>query len=345
VTPLLEVTGLVVDFHGDEGVARAVDDVSFSVAEGEILGVVGESGSGKSITAMSLMGLVPQPPGRVSGSIRFRGEELTTASQRRLRQLRGKEVGMVFQDPMTALNPVHTIGRQIAEALRVHDRRLSARDALQRAAGLLASVGVPQPEERVKQYPHQFSGGMRQRAVIAMAIANDPALLIADEPTTALDVTIQAQVLDQLRTAQADTGAATIFITHDLGVVAELAERVLVMYAGRVMEQGTVAELFRRPRHPYTIGLLDSLPSLRHESRTLTPIPGSPPSVLDPVVGCPFQPRCSVGHDREVCGTVRPPLLQIGPGHTSACHFADELPAARVTAVEPEQREHEEVAP
>ena len=325
--PLLEVEDLVVEFRGETGVTRAVDGVSFSVREGEILGVVGESGSGKSVTAMSVMGLVPQPPGRISGRVRLRGEELTDAPERRWRRIRGKEVGMVFQDPMTALNPVHKVGRQIAEVMRVHDRRLSAADAKRRAVDLLRLVGVPNPEQRIDQYPHQFSGGMRQRAVIAMAIANDPGLLIADEPTTALDVTIQAQVLDQLRRAQAETGAATIFITHDLGVIAELAERVLVMYAGRVMEEGDVAEIFRRPRHPYTVGLLGSLPSLRHDVDTLRPIPGSPPNLQQPAAGCPFQPRCALGRDREVCRTTRPALTVVGSGHTSACHFADELSA------------------
>ena len=323
---LLDVRDLVVQFRTMDGTVRAVDGVSFTVGEGEILGVVGESGSGKSVTVMSMLGLIPQPPGKVAaGSALFRGSDLLRASKRRLRQIRGEEIGMIFQDPMTALNPVMKVGKQITEAIRIHHRSTSSAVALDRAVELLRLVGVPQPEERVHQYPHQFSGGMRQRAMIAMAIANGPALLIADEPTTALDVTIQAQVLDMLRRAQAETGAATIFITHDLGVVAELAERVIVMYAGRIMEQGTVRSIFTAPRHPYTVGLLRSLPSLKHDATTLTPIPGSPPNLLAPAPGCPFQPRCEVGRDRDICATQRPQLVEVAPGHTSACHFAGEV--------------------
>ncbi|HEY7049577.1 MAG TPA: ABC transporter ATP-binding protein [Jatrophihabitantaceae bacterium] len=324
--PLLEVRDLAVQFKTLDGLVHAVDGVSFTVAKGEILGVVGESGSGKSVSVMSMLGLVPQPPGRIAGgSVLFEGTDLLRASKRRMRQIRGEQIGMIFQDPMTALNPVMRIGKQIAEAIRTHHRRTSGDAAMARAIDLLRLVGVPQPEARVQQYPHQFSGGMRQRAMIAMAIANDPTLLIADEPTTALDVTIQAQVLDMLRRAQAETGAATIFITHDLGVVAELAERVIVMYAGRVMESGAVRTIFASPRHPYTVGLLKSLPSLKHESQTLTPIPGNPPNLLQPIPGCPFQPRCDIGRDREICATTRPPLAEVAPGHTSACHFSDEL--------------------
>lgn len=322
---LLEVNDLVVEFQGDEGLARAVDGVSFTVREGEILGVVGESGSGKSVTVSAVMGLIEQPPGRVTGEVRFRDEDLTGVSARRMRHIRGEEIGMIFQDPMTALNPVMKVGKQIAEIIRVHHHSVSHRQALATAVELLTLVGMPQPAQRVQQFPHQFSGGMRQRAMIAMAIANRPSLLIADEPTTALDVTIQAQVLDMLRKAQQETGAATIFITHDLGVVAELAERVMVMYAGRIMERGDVRTIFAAPRHPYTIGLLRSLPSLKAESKTLTPIPGNPPNLLEPVVGCPFRPRCVVGRDREICASTRPPLLEVAPGHESACHFPDEL--------------------
>jgi oligopeptide/dipeptide ABC transporter ATP-binding protein len=325
VEPLLVVDDLQVEFRTDAGIAHAVDGVSFSVAPGEILGVVGESGSGKSVTAMSILGLIPSPPGRISGgSVKLQGQELVGVSERTLRKLRGDKVGVIFQDPMTALNPVQRVGKQIAEGIRIH-RTVSRAQAMQRAVDLLALVGVPQPVLRAKQYPHEFSGGMRQRAMIAMAIANDPALLIADEPTTALDVTIQAQVLDVIRRSQQETGAAAIFITHDLGVVAQLAERVMVMYGGRVMETGRVATIFRQPRHPYTAGLLGSLPSLTRDDSELTPIPGNPPSVLAKVVGCPFQPRCVIGRDRERCGTERPPLLPVGTDHLSACHFPDEV--------------------
>ncbi|WP_197680032.1 ABC transporter ATP-binding protein [Microlunatus soli] len=321
---LLQVEDLQVEFATDEGIVRAVDGVSFEVREGEILGVVGESGSGKSVTMMSLMGLIGAQSGTVTGSVRFQDRVLHPESGREMRKIRGNQIGMVFQDPMTALNPVLKVGTQIAEAVRIH-HRVSKQAAWQRAVDLLTRVGVPQPDQRADQYPHQFSGGMRQRAMIAMAIANDPLLLIADEPTTALDVTIQAQVLDLLRKAQQETGAATIFITHDLGVIAELAERVIVMYAGRIVERGSVASIFARPRHPYTIGLLSSLPSLKHDVDTLTPIPGSPPNLLQPAAGCPFEPRCVVGRGRPECAEVRPQLVEIAPGHESACHFAEDL--------------------
>ena len=327
---LLDVRDLAVQFRTMDGTVHAVDGISFTIDKGEILGVVGESGSGKSVSVMSMLGLIPQPPGRiVGGSVLFEGTDLVRASKRRMRQIRGEQIGMIFQDPMAALNPVMRVGKQIAEAITIHHRRTSSAAAAARAVELLRLVGVPQPESRATQYPHQFSGGMRQRAVIAMAIANGPSLLIADEPTTALDVTIQAQVLDMLRRAQAETGAATIFITHDLGVVAELARRVIVMYAGRIMESGTVRTIFTRPRHPYTVGLLKSLPSLKHDSQTLTPIPGNPPNLLRPITGCPFQPRCDIGRDRELCSTTRPPLAEVAPGHTSACHYPDELDGRR----------------
>jgi oligopeptide/dipeptide ABC transporter ATP-binding protein len=327
---LLEVRDLAVQFGTMDGTVHAVDGISFTIDKGEILGVVGESGSGKSVSVMSMLGLVPQPPGRiVGGSVLFEGTDLVRASKRRMRQIRGEQIGMIFQDPMTALNPVMRVGKQISEAITIHHRRTSSAAASARAVDLLRLVGVPQPEARATQYPHQFSGGMRQRAMIAMAIANNPTLLIADEPTTALDVTIQAQVLDMLRRAQAETGAATIFITHDLGVVAELARRMIVMYAGRIMESGTVRTIFTRPRHPYTAGLLKSLPSLKRDSQTLTPIPGNPPNLLRPIPGCPFQPRCDIGRDRELCSTTRPPLAEVAPGHDSACHYPDELDNGR----------------
>ncbi|NNG35760.1 ABC transporter ATP-binding protein [Nakamurella aerolata] len=332
--PLLVVDDLHVQFRTEAGTAYAVDGVSFTVAPGEVLGVVGESGSGKSVTSMSLFGLIDTPPGKITkGSVKLNGRELIGAKERVLRKVRGGEVGVVFQDPMTALDPVIKVGRQIGEAVRVH-HKVSRAQAMQRAVELLQQVGVPQPEVRANQYPHEFSGGMRQRAMIAMAIANNPVLLIADEPTTALDVTIQAQVLDIIRKAQQETGAATLFITHDLGVIAELAERVMVMYGGRVMETGSVKEIFTRPRHPYTAGLLASLPSLTRDEAELTPIPGSPPNVLSQNPGCPFQPRCSVGRDRDICRAQRPPLAEVGPGHFSACHFPDETPQPRACVLE-----------
>ncbi|RIQ37365.1 ABC transporter ATP-binding protein [Jiangella rhizosphaerae] len=325
--PLLVIDELAVEFRTDEGVVKAVDGASFTIDRGEIVGVVGESGSGKSVTAMSILGLVKSGR-RAGGTIRFRGRDLGELAGKELRTIRGAEIAMIFQDPMTALNPVVTVGKQIVEALRLHDRKLSKDAARDRAIELLALVGMPDAAARFKQYPHEFSGGMRQRAMIAMAIANGPSLLIADEPTTALDVTIQAQVLDLLRVAQQETQAATLLITHDLGVVAELADRVVVMYAGRVVEQGDVTTVFTAPRHPYTVGLLESLPRLDRDVDELHPIPGSPPSLLAPPPGCPFHPRCPLARDR--CRTERPELRVVGNGtavHRTACHFAEELAA------------------
>jgi oligopeptide/dipeptide ABC transporter ATP-binding protein len=312
--PLLAIDDLAVEFQTDDGVVRAVDGVSYEIRPGEIVGVVGESGSGKSVTAMSTLGLV-RPPGRITrGAIRFRGRDLRSMSARQLRRIRGGEIAMIFQDPMTALNPVVPVGSQIAEAVRLHNPGTNA-------------AQVPSPKTRYRQYPHEYSGGMRQRAVIAMAIANQPALLIADEPTTALDVTIQAQVLELLRTAQRETAAATMLITHDLGVVAELADRIVVMYAGRVVEQGDVRMIFTTPRHPYTVGLMASKPRMDAEVGTLRPIPGSPPSLLAPPPGCPFHPRCALAANRDRCRTERPDLALVGADHLSACHFHDELVA------------------
>jgi oligopeptide/dipeptide ABC transporter ATP-binding protein len=315
--PLLSIRSLRVDFVTDGGVVHAVDDVSLSVQPGEILAIVGESGSGKTVTAMSVLRLLHEPVARVRcEAMLFRGQDIGAMSARELRAIRGGPVGMIFQDPMTALNPVITIGAQIAEAVVLHQHTTNKRAARARAVELLGLVGLPDPAQRVRQYPHEFSGGMRQRAMIAMAIANDPDLLIADEPTTALDVTIQAQVLALLKKAQAETGAATILITHDLGVVAELADRVVVMYAGRVMETAGILELFARPRHPYTLGLLAS-------AADLVPIAGEPPNMTDPPAGCPFHPRCPMA--QEVCRTDRPELLDIGPGRQSACHFHEQV--------------------
>jgi oligopeptide/dipeptide ABC transporter ATP-binding protein len=322
--PLLRIDSLKVDFPTDDGVVHAVDGVSFDVFPGEIVAVVGESGSGKSVTAMSVLRLLREPPARVSAdALTFRDHDLRTLSRTELRKVRGGPVGMIFQDPMTALNPVMTVGDQIAEAVLLHQSKRDKKVARRRAVDLLRLVGVPDAELRAKQYPHEFSGGMRQRAMIAMAIANDPDLIIADEPTTALDVTIQAQVLELVRKAQRETGAATVLITHDLGVVAELADRVVVMYAGRVAETATVEDLFARPRHPYTVGLLASVPRMDSESDELDAIPGNPPNMIDPPAGCPFHPRCPMARDR--CRTERPEPRPVGEGRESACHYAEEV--------------------
>jgi oligopeptide/dipeptide ABC transporter ATP-binding protein len=328
--PVLSVRGLTTEFVTPAGVVKAVTDVSWDLYPGETLGVVGESGSGKTVTAMSILGLVPCPPGRiVSGEILLDGQDLLKLPEKSLRQLRGREIGMIFQDPMTSLNPVLTVGDQISEALRLHDRAMSRDAARIRAVELLTSVGVPNPEVRYDQYPHEHSGGMRQRAMIAMAIANDPKVLVADEPTTALDVTIQAQVLDVLRTAQERTGAATVLITHDLALIAEHADRVVVMYGGKVVEVADVFSIFSSCRHPYTLGLLSSLPRLDVDVEQLEPIPGAPPNLIDLPSGCSFHPRCRVSKGREICRTDVPPLRDVGGGKLSACHFAEEVPAER----------------
>ncbi|HWH32191.1 MAG TPA: ABC transporter ATP-binding protein [Egibacteraceae bacterium] len=327
--PVLSVRDLVVEFATPDGVVHAVAGMDYDLYPGETLAIVGESGSGKSVSAMALLGLVPQPPGRIaSGSARLRGRELLGLRGRELRQIRGREIAMVFQDPMTSLNPVLRIGEQIAEALAVHDPGGSAGERARRVVELLELVGVPDARERAAQYPHEYSGGMRQRAMIAMAMANRPAILVADEPTTALDVTIQAQVLDVLRAAQKETEAATILITHDLGVVAELADRVAVMYAGRIVEMADAETLFARPRHPYTLGLLASLPRLDRDQERLSPIPGQPPSLIDVPSGCPFHPRCRLSRGRERCRTELPPLYATDlPGQQAACHFWTEMEA------------------
>ena len=329
-TPLLSLRDLTVEFRTSEGVVHAVDGVGYDVYPGETLGVVGESGSGKSVSVMSLLRLVREPPGRiVSGQALFGGRDLLTTPRKELRALRGRDIAMVFQDPMTSLNPVFKVGTQIAEALTTHDPGLGKDAATQRAVELLRMVGVPQPERRVEQYPHQFSGGMRQRAMIATAIANQPSLLIADEPTTALDVTVQAQILELLQTAQRETQAAVILITHDLGLVAEMADRVIVMYAGHVVESGAVDDIFNAPRHPYTLGLMNSLPQAGGGKDWLRPIPGNPPNLVQLPPGCPFHPRCLLTQGRERCRTEQPLLVPTGTAddHLSACHFKDELDA------------------
>jgi peptide/nickel transport system ATP-binding protein len=326
MSPLLAVDDLHVEFRTDDGPLTAVDGVSFAVEPGETLAIVGESGSGKSVSALAIMGLVDRPGRITGGSIRFQDTPLVGMRESDYRRLRGGDMAMIFQDPLSSLNPAYRVGDQIAEALLVHDHSTDKRKARGHAAELLALVGIPRAGERARDYPHRFSGGMRQRAMIAMAIANHPKLLIADEPTTALDVTIQAQVLDVLAQAKRETNAAMILITHDLGVVAGVADRVVVMYAGRVVEQGTLDEIFYESRHPYTLGLLSALPRLdRDRSRPLATIKGTPPGrVLPP--GCPLHPRCPYAIDE--CAQERPALRQVGaPGHDAACIRAEQLPA------------------
>jgi peptide/nickel transport system ATP-binding protein/oligopeptide transport system ATP-binding protein len=292
-TPLLEVSDLEVSFATEDGTVRAVDGVSFSVAAGEVLAIVGESGSGKSVTAMTLMGLTRGPNAQISGRAMLAGQDLIGASEEQLRKVRGGSIAMVFQDPMSSLDPVYRVGDQIVEQIRVHEHEVSKAQALDRAVELMERVGVPHARERLRSYPHEFSGGMRQRVMIAMALSCSPKLLIADEPTTALDVTIQAQILDELRKLRSETGAGVILVTHDLGVVADIADRVVVMYGGRVVEAGTLDELFYDPCHPYTWGLLGSITRVdRDRSAKLPAIAGMPPSLLSPPQGCHFRPRC-----------------------------------------------------
>ena len=325
--PVLSVKDLVVEFATEDGIVHAVNGVSYDVLPGEVLGVVGESGSGKSVSVMSLLGLIPQPPGKISsGEAIFDGRDLLKMPTKQLRQVRGDDVAMVFQDPMTSLNPVLRIGDQLSEAISTHRPQLKGDQVRNRVIELLELVGVPNPAGRYTQYPHEFSGGMRQRAMIAMAIANEPKLLIADEPTTALDVTIQAQVIEVLKAAQQETHAATILITHDLGLVAELCDRVIVMYAGRIVEMGDIFTIFANPRHPYTVGLMQSLPRLAAESDWLRPIAGQPPSLLNMPPGCAFHPRCFLAQGRELCRTEVPELRRIEEGqHLTRCHYAEEL--------------------
>ena len=313
-------------FATDAGVVKAVDGVSFDLRRGEVLAVVGESGSGKSVTAMSLLGLVPSPPGRTSGQVLWKGRDLVGLAEGELCRIRGAEIAMVFQDPMSSLNPVHTVGRQIAEVVRIHTAA-SKKQAWARAIEMMDLVGIPQARRRAHDYPHEFSGGMRQRVMIGMALACDPDLLIADEPTTALDVTIQAQVLELLHETQERTRSAILLITHDLGVVAGMADEVLVMYAGRAVEQGSAADIFYRSLHPYTLGLLAALPRVDQQDANLRlrPIDGAPPSLIHVPTGCSFHPRCSFSRP-DRCQSDEP-RLQGSPGsaHLAACHFADEV--------------------
>jgi peptide/nickel transport system ATP-binding protein len=327
--PLLEIENLQTHFRTPDGINRAVDGVSFHVNEGETLAIVGESGCGKSVTAMSILRLIPEPPGKIAGGIRFEGKSLLELSDAEMRNIRGNDISMIFQEPMTSLNPVLTIGRQLGETLRLHED-ISKRAAERRALEMLALVGIPEPRQRLRQYPHQLSGGMRQRVMIAMALACNPRLLIADEPTTALDVTIQAQILDLMKDLKRRVGAAVVLITHDLGVVAEVAERVVVMYAGRKVEEARVGDLFRTPRHPYTQGLLAAVPklgsSLGDTAGRLAEIPGLVPSLKQRIQGCIFASRC--GHATDLCRDLAPALESKAQRHFAACHYASRETAA-----------------
>jgi len=326
-TALLRVNSLITEFDTDEGRVRAVDDVSFSVDAGETLGIVGESGCGKSVTALSIMRLLPQPMGHImGGEILLRGEDLTRADFPRMEQVRGGRIGMVFQEPMTALNPVHTVGRQLTEVLYLH-KDISKQDATREAVAMLDRVGIPSPDLRMGEYPHQLSGGMRQRVVIAIALACKPSLLIADEPTTALDVTIQAQILELIKELQYEMGMAVILITHDLGVIAETSNSVVVMYAGRVAEQGTVYDIFDRPRHPYTQGLITSIPRLETEPKSELPIiEGMVPGLLDLPPGCRFENRCP--YRTEACSKRAPRMEKMKGMHGVSCIRWREIQAA-----------------
>lgn len=316
---LLEIQHLVTEFDTDEGVVRAIDDVSFTARAGETLGIVGESGCGKSVTALSIMRLLPQPMGKiVGGRILFNGRDLTNLPLPAMEKIRGAQISMVFQEPMTALNPVHTIGRQITEVLLLH-KAITAQQAIQEAVRILDRVGIPSPDIRMGEYPHQLSGGMRQRVVIAIALACEPALLIADEPTTALDVTIQAQILELIKELQADLGMSVILITHDLGVIAETCDDVVVMYAGKVAEKGTVFDLFDHPSHPYTQGLLASIPRLDTVPKArLSVIDGMVPGLLDLPAGCRFENRCPRREPR--CALATPPAEPVSPSHEVSCY-------------------------
>ena len=321
---LLEVEDLRIHFPTQDGLVKAVDGVSFSVERGRTLGIVGESGSGKSVTSLGIMGLHQGTQAQITGHIRLDGEELVGARPARIRDLRGNEMAMIFQDPLSSLHPYFAVGAQITEAYRIHHPEATKQQARQRAIDMLDRVGIPEPKVRVDDYPHQFSGGMRQRVMIAMALVNDPELLIADEPTTALDVTVQAQILDLISDLQAEFGSAVIMITHDLGVVAELSDDILVMYAGRVAEYGSAADIFARPGHPYTWGLLASMPRMdRERLARLVPIPGTPPSLIRVPPGCPFHPRCRYGHLNGGRSETEVPQLRATEetGHLVACHL------------------------
>ena len=329
---LLSVKGLVTQFFTEDGIVKAVDGVDYDLEEGETLGLVGESGCGKSVSALSILRLIPNPPGRVvAGEVIFEGQDLLKLTEDEMRHIRGNRISMVFQEPMTSLNPILTIGRQITEPLELH-MGLTPNQATDRAAELLTLVGIPDAAARIGDYPHQFSGGMRQRVMIAMALSCNPKLLIADEPTTALDVTIQAQVLELMQKAAKEVGASLIVITHNLGVVARYAHRVNVMYAGKIIERSSAAEIYAHPRHPYTLGLLHSVPRLDQPIREkLQPIEGMPPDLIALPAGCPFRARCTYAIDK--CAEEHPPLVDVREAHTSACWVSDQLEKEGVKGV------------
>jgi len=314
---LLELNNLKMSFYTYAGEVQALRGVSFTLGQGEVIGIVGESGSGKSVTSLSIMGLLPPAAKIKGGSINFNGRDLLALSPAQMQQIRGNEISMVFQDPMTSLNPVYTVGNQIMEPLMLH-QHLSRAQAQKKAVEMLALTGIPDPEQRFNQYPHEFSGGMRQRAMIAMALSCQPRLLIADEPTTALDVTIQAQILALMKDLKEHFNTSIIMITHDLGVVAQLCSRILVMYGGIIVEEGSTREIFHNPQHPYTWGLLQSVPDIRKlDQGRLIPIDGQPPDLLLPPPGCPFWPRCQ--YAMRICAEIKPELTEVNPGHTAAC--------------------------
>jgi len=320
---LLEVDGLSVEFRTEYGVVHAVNQVNWHLDKGETLAILGESGSGKSVSAQAIMGIIDTPPGYITeGEIRYRGRDMLAMSDEEQRKLRGPDIAIVFQDALSALNPVFTVGAQIAEMYKVH-RGMSKKDGMARAAELMDRVRIPNAKGRVKDYPHQFSGGMRQRVMMAMALSLDPSVLIADEPTTALDVTVQAQIMDLLVDLQKETGMGVVLITHDLGVVGEVADRIAVMYAGRIIETGTVYDVFGDPAHPYTVGLMNSVPRVDQRGQRLSPITGSPPNLANIPSGCPFHPRCPRAQD--ICTQERPPLRPVVAGRSSACHFSEEV--------------------
>nr|WP_025273537.1 ABC transporter ATP-binding protein [Haloglycomyces albus] len=321
---ILEVEDLQVSFPSDEGEVNAVRGVSYELRRGQALGIVGESGSGKSVSSMAIMGLLPKTA-KIEGSAKLMGQELLGLNDKEISKVRGKSISMIFQDPLTSLNPVYTIGFQLIEAIRVHYPEKSKKEAREQSVHLLDVVGIPNPDQRVDAYPHELSGGMRQRVVIAIAMANNPDVIIADEPTTALDVTVQAQVMEALERARDEVNAALVLITHDLGVIAGHTDDVLVMYAGRPVEKGTVDQIFYEPRMPYTLGLIGSMPRMDRSRETrLTPVRGTPPSMVSLPEGCPFRPRCPMAKD--ACRESEPDLLQIdGPEHVAACHFSSEL--------------------
>jgi len=338
--PLLEIEDLHVSFHTDEGTVRAVEGISFTIDEGETLGLVGESGAGKSVASLSILNLIQSPPGEIErGSIRFRGEDILNMTPERLRNVRGGEIGMIFQDAETALNPAHTVGRQIAETVQLHQDVTEAQ-AWERAVEMLEQVGIPDPVERADEYPHQFSGGMQQRAMIAIALANNPSLLIADEPTTALDVTIEAAILDLLEDLKDEFDMSMLFISHDLSVISEVCDHIGVMYAGELVEVGSVERVYREPRHPYTHGLLESIPTAHEKVDELTPIEGSMPAGTDRPSGCRFHPRCPAA--MENCSTVEPELVEID-GRDVACHLYPEPVGDPGSAAEVENQARLEV--